>query len=373
MTTPAAAGPAAAGGAPMVMMPPPPAGGGAAPLGGAPTAGPVTPAIPAAAQPVGGSGPVAGSSPGAAAAPYAMPQNRLASIGAGGATGDELFEQAMDAGRDVIAAMLAQIRGYIPIHFAVSLIWERTGAVTAWLATSEGASYIPLGVRIPQDVRLAVTDPVVGRELWEKTAAAGGANPLEVVVRHAEARQMAAPGERVLAIAGSVPLAQVIDWAAAVGARPVSVDLQKSAAPDLGVMLHRCQVAMPWEWRQANAFSAQDRLRIAARHMHMAAMAGHLHGAACETVMRLFEERKPISDQLWEQVRNERYIALVEYESAVRTRGQGGSEPARALATARAAEVIECLRNYDTVDGCADLLYASRLAGAPLSLDAAVA
>ena len=50
---------------------------------------------------------------------------------------------------------------------------------------------------------------------------------------------------------------------------------------------------MPWEWRQANAFSEQRRLQIAARHMHMAATAGHLHGAACEKVMRLFEERKP--------------------------------------------------------------------------------
>ncbi|MBS4728284.1 NAD-binding protein [Mycobacterium sp. SM1] len=38
-------------------------------------------------------------------------------------------------------------------------------------------------------------------------------------------------------------------------------------------MLHRCQVAMPWEWRQANAFSAQDRLRIAARHALLARQA----------------------------------------------------------------------------------------------------
>ena len=95
----------------------------------------------------------------------------------------------------------------------MSLIYERTGGVAAWLATSEGASSIPLDVRVPQDVRLAVTDPIVGRELWEATAASGGASPLEIVVRHAQAREMAAPGTRVLAIASSLPRDQVVDWA----------------------------------------------------------------------------------------------------------------------------------------------------------------
>jgi hypothetical protein len=229
-------------------------------------------------------------------------------------------------------------------------------------------------VRVPQDVKLAVTDPVVGRQLWEETAAGGVANPLEVVVRHAQAREMAAPGERVLAIASSMQEALVIDWADEVRAKSVAVVAKKvGPAVDLDAhMLHRCQVAMPWEWRQANAFTEQDRLRIAARHMHMAATAGHLHGAACEKVMRLFEERKPIDDGLWEDVRQERFNALIEYELAAQMSGHGGAEPARALAAARAAEVIECLRHYNTAEGCADLLYATRLAGAPLSPDAAV-
>ena len=55
----------------------------------------------------------------------------------------------------------------------MSLIWDRSGRVSAWLASSEGPSYIPVGVRIPEDVRLAITDPVVGRELWAKAAAEG--------------------------------------------------------------------------------------------------------------------------------------------------------------------------------------------------------
>jgi hypothetical protein len=47
-----------------------------------------------------------------------------------------------------------------------------------------------------------------------------------------------------------------------------------------------------------------------------------------------------------------------------------GPAQARRLATARAAEVIECLRHYDTAEGCADLLYATRLAGEGLEVHA---
>ena len=52
--------------------------------------------------------------------------------------------------------------------------------------------------------------------------------------------------------------------------------------------------------------------------------------------------------------------------------GPGPGIP-RTLATARAAEVVLCLREYHTAEGCADLLYATRLAGAPLNPAAAVA
>lgn len=388
---PVAGGPAAAttpaGGAAMPMMPPGGGAGGPGPVSsvtsgppvGGPNVGGAPSMTPAAVQPMssGGLGAPASSMATGGVAPLAMPRSSVGGIGADGAMGDVLFDQAMDAGRDVVSALIAQTRGtgYISIDYAVSLIWERSGTVAAWMATSEGASCIPLGVRIPQEVRLAVTDPVVGRELWDATAAAGGASPLEVVVRHAEAREAAEPGARVLAIASSLPMGLVIDWAGAVGARPVSVDPKKvGAASDLeGALLHRCAVAMPWEWRQANAFTGADRLKVAARHMHMAANAGHLSGRACETVMRLFEERKPIDDALWGDVRKERFLALIDYELAVQMRGNGGADPARALATVRAAEVIECLRHYDTAEGCADLLYATRLAGAPLNPAAAVA
>lgn len=386
--------PAAGGGAPMGMMPagaaaagggsavvnpvtssPAPGAGGSANVGGGPPSsssgsGP----SPASAA---GSGGVASQAAGSGSvAPVAVQSPGVRGVGVGGASGDLLYQQAMDAAGDVVSAMVAQSvgSGYIEIHYAAALVYERGGSVSAWLATSEGASYIPLGVRVPHDVRLSVTDPVVGRELWEKSAAAGGANPLEIVVRQAEARDMASPGGRVLAVASSLPMDQVIDWAGEVGARPVSVDPKAiAAAPDAGV-LHRCAVAMPWEWRQANAFSEQERFRVASRHMYMAVSAGLLSGSgACEQVMEQFELRQPIDDALWRDVDRARFMSLIEYEMAMRSAGQGGAEPARALAAARAAEVVLCLRNYSTAEGCADLLYASRLAGAPLNPAAAVA
>lgn len=375
------AGPVGAG-APMAMMPPGGAGAGAVTpasvTAGPPNAAGGPPITPPAGPSMGGVGTGGGQdlSRGAAGAAMAPVTTQAASplrdVGSGGATGDALFEQAMDAGRDVVSMLLAQTVGYIPIQYAVSLIWERVGGVSAWMATSEGASYIPLGVRVPHEVKLAVTDPVVGRQLWAASADAGGGNPLEVLVQHAQAREQSAAGARVLAIASSLPIGQVQDWAAMAGARAVAVDAKTVAAASHGGQ-HRCAVAMPWEWRQANAFTDQQRRQVAARHMRMASVAGHLGGGAAEHVMDLFESRKPIDDGLWADVTKQRYLALIEYESAMRAGGQGGAAPAWALARARATEVVECLRRYDSVEGCADLLYATRLAGAPLNPNAAVA
>jgi hypothetical protein len=368
------------GAPPMGMMPPGGSMGGAPPVssvGGSSLGGPGTPSTPPAAPPQAGGAPPSfqGAPPGAQFAPVGMPQAHnggVGSIGADGATGAVLVDQAMSVGADLIAAMMTQttLAGYVAIDFAVSLIYERTGGVTAWLATSEGASVIPLGVRIPQDVRLAVTDPLVGRQLWSVSAAGGGANPLQVITEHAKAREMAAPGTKVLAIASAAP--DVEGWAKELSTRPVQLT-PGAVRPvaDLGHTHHRCEIGMPWEWRQANAFDAQERLRIAARHMHMAMTAGHLHGAASEQVLRLFEERKPISDELWAGVHQERIAALVQYDIAKLRISYGAPELARLLTTVRAGEVMESLRRYNTAEGCADLLYSTRLAGAPLSPDAA--
>lgn len=314
-----------------------------------------------------------------AAAPLFLDGSPLKHVGAGGVTGDELFAQAGEAAHWVLQVLVAQTRAasHIPITWAVSLIWDRSGRVSAWLASSEGPSYIPVGVRIPEDVRLAITDPVVGRELWAKAAVEGVCDPLAVLARHAEIRDATAPGSRVLAIGSTAPMQRTMDWAGSLGARAVGLDA-RSVAPATalelgGVLLHRCQVAMPWDWRQANAFGTPERLQVAARHMRMAAVSGHLNGRACEQVMRLFEERKPISSELWAEVQAERTRALVDYQIAASMAQQGGASPEQAFRHARAAEVIAALEHFDTVEGCADLLYATRLAGAPLNPAAAVA
>ena len=99
-----------------------------------------------------------------------MPMSQVRAVGLDGATGDVLIGQAADAARSILETVIAQTRqaGYGSSQgfvWAVTVIAERTGGVTAWLATSEGPSYIPRGVRVPDDVRLAVTDQVVGRQL----------------------------------------------------------------------------------------------------------------------------------------------------------------------------------------------------------------
>lgn len=355
----------------------------APPPGAAASAGPGMPGTPqqgpAATAHIGGAG---AGGPGANAAPVMMPMSQVRAVGLDGATGDVLIGQAADAARSILETVIAQTRqaGYGSSQgfvWAVTVIAERTGGVTAWLATSEGPSYIPRGVRVPDDVRLAVTDQVVGRQLWDEAAAAGGADPLNVLARHAELRDSAAPGGRVLAFAASVPMARVMDWAATVGARAVSVDPRTigaaAAVGDEGQ--HRCAAAMPWEWQQANMFSEEQRLQVAVRHMLMAANAAHLTDPACERVTEAFDRGNPITASDWADVRQAFAMACVNYEMTRAGAPLGGESTAleRVFRTARAAEVVWCARDYASVAGCADLLYASRLAGAPLNPAAAVA
>jgi hypothetical protein len=114
-------------------------------------------------------------------------------------------------------------------------------------------------------------------------------------------------------------------------------------------------------------------LKVAARHSQMAASVTQMSGQATDRVIDLFEARKPIDDSLWSDVAKQRFMTMIEYQTAMSNAGACGADsPARLLAQARAAEVVMCLRHFNTVDGCADLLYAARLAGAPLNPAAAV-
>lgn len=399
MTAAAAAPPppasgSAVGGAPMAAMMPPGAviASGLPPAATAPGASNVGPGLPGTSSSA-QSGPNVTTGPSgtalsgsaASATPVGVPMSQVPALGGvdHAAAGDALIDQAAHAARSILESLIAQTRhvGYGSTQgfaWGVTVIAERSGEFTAWLATSDGPSYIPLGVRVPDDVGLAVNDPVVGRHLWDESSAAGGANPLEVLTRQAELRDASAPGLRVLVLASTLPIDRVTDFAAAVGARPVSVDpraIDPMPAPSGGGQ-HRCAVAMPWEWKQAHAFSEQQRAQVAARQMLMAATAGHLTDWACQRVIGAFERGNPITTSDWADVNQARALAVANYDMArmgVSTGGRDAASPEWAFRTARAAEVVWCLRDPLTAEGCADLLYATRLAGAPLNPAAAVA
>ena len=112
--------------------------------------------------------------------PVILPMSPLTGLDQG-ASPQAILERATEVGRSILTTMIAQTRatGYLGIDWAASVVWERTGAITAWLASSEGPSYIPLGLRVPDGVGLAVSDAAVGRELTAWSAS--GASPLEVL------------------------------------------------------------------------------------------------------------------------------------------------------------------------------------------------
>ncbi|SIJ21254.1 Uncharacterised protein [Mycobacteroides abscessus subsp. abscessus] len=369
------------GGAPMGVMP---TGGGGAGTGSAPVVsqGPnsvapsgnpnVPQSVPTTSAAAGAAaGAVTGVSAAAAAQAVAFPVESLRAVGASGEMGDALIGQAAAAGQAVLESLIGQTRGqgYLNVDWAVAVTWDRSGQVGAWLASGDGPSFIPLGVRVPEEVRVSTSDPVVGDQLRE--AFRGGGDPVEMLVRHAELREEIAPGDRVLALASSLPYSRVADWAGALGARPVTVDpMSVEAIAPAGA--HRCAAASAWDWRQANAFAAEDRLRVASRHMLMACNVANFWDVNVGKVQTLFQEGKPIDAAIWAGVRDEYHKAVVNYQLAKAT-GNGGVEAIKAFVKARAAETVLCVQNAATADGCADLLYASRMAGAPLHPAAALA
>lgn len=347
------------------------------------TGGPASPPLGAVPPPGGIPGSPVTPSPVAAAGsvPEPMPMTQMRALGGGSPapTGEALTGQAAEAARSILETLIAQTwhigYGGTEFSWAVSVIADRTGQFTAWLASSEGPSYVPRGVRLPTAVRLAVTDQVVGRELWETSAQRGGADPIKLLVQHAQMLDAAAPGIRVLALAAAVPRDHLADWAAQVGARPVSLDprIIAAAAAAPGAGQHRCEAVMPWEWQQANTFHERKRRKVAAQCATAATEAGHLNNPACRRVIDAFTRGQAITESDWADITQVHVEAWVDYDLArMAAHAVGGStDPSpiewTTFRTARAAEVVQCLRETSTAAGFADLLYASRLAGAPLN------
>jgi hypothetical protein len=140
----------------MAMMPPGAVAGGLPPATGpgASNVGPGMPGTSAQSGPSVTNSPVGAAPSGSAvgAAPVALPMSQVRALGMDqAATGDALIGQAADAARSMLESLIAQTRhvGYGSTQgfpWAVTVVAERSGEFTAWLATSDGPSYIPLGV-----------------------------------------------------------------------------------------------------------------------------------------------------------------------------------------------------------------------------------
>lgn len=386
-TSPAGVAPGGGGGAgPVGMMPPPAAAGGGSVVGhGGSAVAPGSPNVPAAAPGSGGGvtsvGSTAVSSAGAGGSsglvPAVIQGSPIRALGAADSSGAALVSEASEAGRAVLESVISQIRGLGLLNAtwwsaAVSVFLERDGGATAWLATSDGPSYVPLGVRIPDDVGLAVRDPFSGRDLWERSATAGWSDPLEVLKIHAETRVDASPGSRPLVMASTWPLDRVQDWASQVGARAVSVDPRTIEAGSAGgTGQHRVAVAMPWDWQQAQSLSVDERVELAPRLAANAALSGGLSMPGCRQAIDLVEQGAELTASDWADVEREYQQASSAYDlskSGISLTGGEAQAPEWTFRTARAAEAVLCLRNASTGEGFADLLYASRLAGAPLGV-----
>ena len=143
--------------------------------------------------------------------------------------------------------------------------------------------------------------------------------------------------------------------------------------------MHRCQVAMPWEWKQAQmALSEAERQVVAVRLAQTAVRTGHLCDPRSDRVLDLVARRQPVSAADWQDARSAWAAAWVEYSlAAKRVADHNVTSEVRSVErlfrTARAAEAIACLRDAATAEGCADVLYAARLAGARLDPAWAVA
>lgn len=378
------AGVAGGGGAPMGMMAPP----AAAASGGGGVVNPV-------GSPVSGS-PSAVASGGGAAGLTSAPASSSASAGGGSTVvpavvqgspmralaaadggGGDAVAAASEASREILESVISQIRGLGLLNAtwwsaAVSVFLERDGGATAWLATSDGPSYVPLGVRLPNDVDLAVRDPFIGRDLWERSATAGWSDPMEVLKYHAEARMDASPGTRPLVMAATWSMDRVQDWASQVGARAVSVDARTVEAGSAGgAGQHRTAVASPWDWQQANVLGVDERMGLAPQLAANAAMSGSLSTPACRLAIDLAGQGAELTASDWADVERDYQQASSAFDlskSGISLTGGDAQAPEWTFRTARAAEAVLCLRNSSTVEGFADLLYASRLAGAPLGV-----
>ncbi|WP_286171975.1 chemotaxis protein [Mycobacterium sp. BK086] len=272
------------------------------------------------------------------------------------------LESARAALADLAAASSV---GYPVLHWAVAVARGASGLPEMWVATNEGASYIPQDVFIPRAMVLAAGHDPAFDARWF-----GWTNPAETVLRAIQAR-----GDVVSAIATTWPQdSDVVTDATpdvAVGVAPSGNPLEAQASNLTRNRSHRLETVEPalfhdLERGEAAAVSAYLRQVI----QQVSFDGGpELSGIAQSIARSLISQRWPSADE-WAGLRNE-YDGQRLMASSQRPGLIGIEEPGQLLAYQ--VEYVHC-RRLETLMCCeggstADIVYAAATAGVLLAFN----
>ncbi|MBB3606403.1 hypothetical protein FHT40_006094 [Mycolicibacterium sp. BK556] len=272
------------------------------------------------------------------------------------------LESARAALADLAAASSV---GYPVLHWAVAVARGASGLPEMWVATNEGASYIPQDVFVPRAIVLAAGHDPAFDARWF-----GWTNPAETVLRAIQAR-----GDVVSAIATTWPQdSDVVTDATpdvAVGVAPSGNPLEAQASNLTRNRSHRLETVEPalfHDLERADAAAVSAYLRQVIQQVSFDG-GPELSGIAQSIARSLISQRWPSADE-WAGLRNE-YDGQRLMASSQRPGLIGIEEPGQLLAYQ--AEYVHC-RRLETLLCCeggstADIVYAAATAGVLLAFN----
>jgi len=334
-----------------------------------------TPATPSASV-----APAMGSPTGAAGAPPMYPPGGTAGAAAG--LGTVVPQDVRDAprvpmdvaisdlelARRAVQELIHASRLYGGLDWAVGVARGESGAPELVVASNEGAGYIPAGVFLPRNFRLAF-----GRDMDFDARWFGWVNPAESVVRAIRAQ-----GYSLSAVATSffAPSDEVRDSVreSAVGVRPVLEPSDRSPQLVPG-RLHRLQTIAPALYQALERANTYDVHRYCRDVTYAAIYGGHdTPSPAVESVVRAVLSEQAAPQGEWQRVRDE-YDTACMLAGSQRPGYDGANDPSltemyRAdFIAARRLETLLCWSEYSL--SAADLVYSAIQAGASIAFDAA--
>lgn len=276
------------------------------------------------------------------------------------------LESARAAVADLAAATCV---GYPVLQWAVAVARGTSGLPEMWVATNEGASYIPQDVYLPRAMVLAGGHDPAFDARWF-----GWSNPAETVVRAIQAR-----GDVVSAVATTWPQGSDLVTDAtpdvAVGVPPSGNPLEAQSANLTRNRSHRLETIEPalfhdLERGEAPALSAYLRHVIQRVTFEVGP---ELSGVAQSVARGLISPRWPSADE-WAALRNE-YDAQRLMASSQRPGLIGVEEPGQLVAYqgefehCRRLEALTCCEGGST----ADIVYAGAVAGVLIAFNSVTA